>query len=169
MLYLSLRYFIIPAAAQCSFLYYNMLVSNAPISLKVQLLVLVMGVCLCLEDGSSDCLPPSLGCTEDPGFTSCLSQLLSSKGWLPSLYVFSAPGSDEFKKPICTERGGALTIFREPQGWKRAEGNLHLSLMTCTWLSHPFTQALPFQAAGSQLCVPASQTHWGHETGLLWL
>lgn len=80
MFYHSLRYFIILAAAQYIFLYYNMLPSNAQICLKGQLLVILMGVCVCLEDGSRDCLPLSLSCTEGPGFMSCLSKLLSLKG-----------------------------------------------------------------------------------------
>lgn len=55
MLYGSLRHFIVLAVTQCIFLYYNMLLSNAQISLKMPLLAcFLMVVCLYLKDGISN-------------------------------------------------------------------------------------------------------------------
>lgn len=163
MFYGSLRYFIILAAAQYIFLYYNVLLSNAQISLKSAAAWILMGVCPCLEDGSSD-VPASLSVMHwRLWFHNLPDKVAIIKGWLLSLHVFWHWKLLILKAYIHRERRGASTYSRGLQGKKEQRANQHLSLMICTWVRHPFrpSSGIPgcSSTAGAKLCVSASQTH----------
>lgn len=150
-----------------------MLLNNAQISLKVQLLVILMGVCLCLEDGSSDVPAPLSVMHWELWFHTLPVKVAIIKRMIALvIYLFRHWKLLILQKPINTEgereHSHILGSCRGKKKKKRAEGNLHLSLMICTWIQPSFQAKLwhsrmQFHSWSKALCLSQPDPLWGWE------